>query len=176
MKKMVHNQKGQSAIEFLITFVFAVGLIFLFIRLAINFGTGYLVHYATFMSSRVLMSYDNGNGSANTVINSAKREASTEFKKYKVDLLGLNSNKLEFNLPLSGKLYEYVGTHFKYKKPFSFVKVFGGDTQVEYLSESFLGKEVPRTECFKRTCWAMNGSADECNPAGQHFTLFDNGC
>lgn len=173
---MHKNEKGQSAIEFLITFAFTLSFVFLFVRLAINFGIGYLAHYATFMASRVYLSHDNGNGSVNNVVNTAKREAISEFKKYRLDIFNLSANKLNFNEPARGKLNEYVGAYFEYQKPFSFIKIIGGDTQVSYLTESFIGKDVPRTECYSRTCWAMNESGDTCNPAGNHFTLFDNGC
>jgi hypothetical protein len=178
MKKLKShsNQKGQSAIEFLVTFAFVLSFVFLFVRLALNFGVGYLAHYATFMASRVYMSHDNGHGSVVTVVNSAKREALAEFKKYKLDIVNLNPNKLQFNQPMSGKLNEFVGAHFTYEKPFSYIRILGGDTTVKYLTESFLGKEVPRSECFERVCWAMKEAQGDCNPAGNHFTLFDNGC
>ena len=101
--KKCSNQKGQSAIEFLVTFVFVIGFVFLFVRLVLNFGIGYLAHYATFMASRVYMSHDNGHGSVVTVVNSAKREALQEFKKYKLDIVNLNPNKLQFNQPIGGK-------------------------------------------------------------------------
>jgi hypothetical protein len=49
------NNKGQSTIEFILTFTAAVGFIFLFLKMALNYTNGYMVHHATFMASRAYM-------------------------------------------------------------------------------------------------------------------------
>ena len=50
--KMKKNNKGQSTIEFILTFTAAVGFIFLFLKMALNYTNGFMVHHATYMASR----------------------------------------------------------------------------------------------------------------------------
>ena len=51
----IKNNKGQSTIEFILTFTAAVGFIFLFLKMALNYTDGYIVHHATFMASRAYL-------------------------------------------------------------------------------------------------------------------------
>ena len=52
---MKKNQSGQSTIEFIFCFVFAVSFILLVFNTSLNYVSGYVAHYATFMASRVYL-------------------------------------------------------------------------------------------------------------------------
>jgi hypothetical protein len=182
---LIQNTKGQSSIEFIFTFIFSLTLVFLFVRLALNFASGYLAHYSTFMASRAFLSHDNALGNINSVVgnskggnpNSASGMGKRTFKKYKVKLVGLDEKKLNFNLPLSGKLTEFIGATFTFEKPLSSLKLISGGAKLNFLTESFIGKEPPRATCYTRTCWAMRESdGASCDSSELHVTLFDNGC
>ncbi|MBA2406355.1 MAG: hypothetical protein H0V66_16375, partial [Bdellovibrionales bacterium] len=47
---MKNNQLGQSTIEFIFSFVFAVSLILLVFNTSLNYASGFVTHYATFMA------------------------------------------------------------------------------------------------------------------------------
>jgi hypothetical protein len=55
---MIKNSKGQSTIEFIFSFTAAVGFVFLFLKMALNYTNGYMVHHATFMASRAYLVSD----------------------------------------------------------------------------------------------------------------------
>ena len=59
-KHMVNSKanKGQSTIEFILSFSTSVGFIFLFFKMALNFADGYMVHHATFLASRAYLVND----------------------------------------------------------------------------------------------------------------------
>lgn len=180
------NEKGQSAIEFIIAFAFILAISFLFVRLAFNFTTGYLAHYATFMASRVFLTQDSSAGPAAvaSVVGSASGGGATtasglaknEFLKYRLDVVGVDQSKLRFNIPGSGVLNDFVGAYFEFELPMSILGFVGGNKKAKLVSESFLGKEPPRGTCFQRTCWAMNHSDQACENPAFFLTLFDNGC
>ena len=52
------NEKGQSVIEFLMSFTLVVGLLMFFFKMALGYTNGYMVHYATFMASRAYLTND----------------------------------------------------------------------------------------------------------------------
>jgi hypothetical protein len=178
------NQRGQSSIEFVLSFIFVLALFFLFVQLAINLTSGYFVHYATFMASRVYLTQDNGNASISSSVgtasggggDSATAMAMSEFNKYRLDLFDVASSNLRFNIPESGVLYEFVGAYVKYQKPITIIKAIGGDAKIDFLSESFIGKEPTRHTCLDRACKSVLQQDMECSSASMHLTLFDNGC
>ena len=51
----MNNDKGQSTIEFLMSFVFIFFLSLFTVMFSINQATGYLLHWATFAASRVFL-------------------------------------------------------------------------------------------------------------------------
>jgi hypothetical protein len=191
-----NNSQGQSTIEFLLTFMFALGFLFLFVNVSVNYSAGYLVHYATFMASRVYMTYDTaGGGSAAASDNQAKQRALDTLKRFKVSALGVpvggvnnccNSEVAGFYInsaynPVGNPLYAGAVTVFK--KPLSYFRAIAGDTEIRLVSESFLGKEPVRYECWERTCQAINlailGNPGSCNAGSaenKDITVFDNGC
>lgn len=174
---------GQATIEFLFTFVFSVGILFLFVSLAINFTSGYIAHYATYMASRTYLTYDNTSFSESFSDDYAKAQAQEVFESFKLEKLAIKNGVLEFNEPSANNRYEYVGVRYSFEKNLSLFKPFGGNQKSKLVSESFLGREPIRATCLKQTCKAiahilqksgLGGTGDTCdNP---HTTLFDNGC
>jgi hypothetical protein len=153
---------GQSTVEFLLTLVFSIAFLFLFVQLAINAGIGYLNHYATFMASRAYLVYDDNNQLVDSTLNQAEDFVrGTVMKQFGLDILGIDNDDIETNTlvnsPANGtKKYEYL------------------------LSESFLGKEPTRGDCLERIC---NYTFEQhvgflCNTQveSSHITVFDNGC
>ena len=167
------KNKGQSTIEFLFTFIFSFGFLFLFISLGLNFTAGYVVHFATYMASRTFMTAETNNtnpGLSDTIAEQRGRET---FNRYQLSSLGLESlGNISFNFPNRGTRYEYVGAYVNFNTPLSFVNVIGGRQLLNLRSESFLGREPTRADCFERICRAMNG----CSQKNGHITAEDNGC
>lgn len=192
MKKL--KQTGQSTIEFIFTMMFALGVVFLFVNISVNYSVGYLVHYATFMASRTYLTVD-ANGSLPSVSESvAGEEALNTFKRFKMKSVGvedsgiLPSNGLEngfhintFSTASTSAEVMFVGAYVKYEKPLSFFRALAGTTPVTYISESYLGKEPVRADCWQRTCQAImlgvTGQTGTCTQGNVNdFTVFDNGC
>lgn len=190
---MSKNQRGQSTIEFLLTFMFALAFLFLFVNISVNYSAGYLVHYATFMASRTYMTADTAtpNGGEET----ARQEALTTLKRFRVAAVGVPvdsvknccSNTVDgfyinsaYTSSLNAPLF--VGAVTVFKKPLSYFRAIAGDTEIRHISESFLGKDPVRNECWQRTCQAINmsmtnnpGSCTSGNDVND-VTVFDNGC
>ena len=108
------NRHGQSTIEFLIVSVFSMGILALFVQLAINLTGGYLVHYATYMASRTFMVYDEANADRRVDYIKSTNVAQKIFDTYEVKLFGVYDSqaKLEFNLSdtdRSKRLFFYRG-------------------------------------------------------------------
>jgi hypothetical protein len=172
MKKKYN--KGQSTIEFVLTFTAAVGFIFLFLKMALNYTNGYMVHHATFMASRAYLVNDaeryEGPGAGDAL---GFKVAENVFKKYLPEGLVQDfDGKLEVNHPDTGMLSIFTGVWVKFSQVFSLGFV-GGKEPVTFQSESFLGREPTRAETFFQVCAAIKtvtlGSCDI------HVTLDDNG-
>jgi len=186
------KQEGQSTIEFLLTFMFALAFLFLFINISVNYSAGYLVHYATFMASRTYLTADTStiNGGDQT----AKEEALKTLKRFRVAAVGVPVDGVKnccsttvdgfyinsaFTSSINAPLF--VGAVSVFKKPLSYFRAIAGDTEIRYVSESFLGKEPVRHECWTRTCQAINlavtGTIGNCaTDDTADITVFDNGC
>lgn len=175
------NSQGQSTIEFLIVSVFSIGILAVFIQLAINLTGGYLVHYATYMASRTFMVHDTANASSieSDYRGTSIQKAEEVFKSYQVKLFGVydSNSKLEFNLWDNDqqKDYFFTGAYYHYRQPMSIFNYFGGGINSVMRSESFLGKEPTRGECWARTKEAIKTLKI---PSGslRYTTVFDNGC
>ncbi|MBT3981307.1 MAG: hypothetical protein HOE90_08130 [Bacteriovoracaceae bacterium] len=169
-----NRQSGQSLIEFLMIFSLSFGFIFLYIQLATNAGTGYLVHYATFMASRTFLSQDNGSNTNQSAESYAEREAKAVIDKFQLSAFGISSpsNKIKINTTSDVSIFEYVGAYFTYETRLSIFSTVGGSSSAELISESFLGKEPTRAECLERVCSSFK-SLYECD---SFATAFDNGC
>jgi hypothetical protein len=189
-------QKGQSTIEFILTFMFALGIVFMFVNIAINYSAGYLVHYATFMASRTYLTVDSAGGNSPADSSGlAKEEALNTFKRFKMGVIGVpddaakNCCSLDDGFYIRGA-YEgvnpstalFVGAVSVFERPLSFFQSITGTTTGKLVSESFLGKDPVRLECWQRTCQAImlaiSGNPTACSSGSQTIdvTVFDNGC
>jgi hypothetical protein len=175
---MKNNQTGQSTIEFIFSFIFAVSLILLVFNTSLNYASGYVAHYATFMASRVFMTQDaneaNSWGPGNR--NSAAQAAKETFREFKLEVFGIQA-ELELNddHPNVGPgEYLMIGAYAKFKRKMDIIGRVTGQTELELISESFLGREPTRGVCASRVCKAITG-LDACDGT-MDITLYDNGC
>lgn len=168
------KNKGQSTIEFILTFTAAVGFIFLFLKMALNYTNGYMVHHATFMASRAYLVGDTE--SQQTIEGRDKNAfelASRVFSKNLPEALiqGFDGELTENN-PDEVKFSVYTGVWVKFNQIFSLGFV-GGKDPVEFRSESFLGREPSRVESVGQVCAAISTvTGISCNVQA---TLDDNG-
>jgi hypothetical protein len=173
---MSNNENGQSTIEFIFTFAFGVSVVLLIFNSAMNYSAGYLVHYATFMASRTYLTAEAYNGVFNEYENSlsiAEQSARATFNKYELGIFDVPPSSLQFNRPGDGD-YLMVGAYATFSKPIDALGKVTGQTTVDLVSESFLGKEPTRAVCAGRVCSAVTGG-DSCDET-MDITLFDNGC
>ncbi len=170
----IKSDSGQSLIEFLVSFIFSVAFLFLFITLGLNFTSGDLVHYATFASARTYLTGGKDNNQPNDT--DAQNEAKSLFNTFKLGDLGVAAS-LEIIPPPSspGEKFEYVGTRTKFEREISMIGMLGGQ-KLNLVSESFLGREPTRADCFKQVCNAMGNGICEENTSTVHITTEDNGC
>ncbi len=175
LSKSIKNDKGQSTIEFLMTFTFALGLSFLFIYQARNMTTGYLIHYATFMSSRVFLTYDKGLKDHENNINPAASMAEKVFNLYNLKKYDLDNAKFTVNKPKPSQNHSqlFTGVYFTYERKLTPLASVGGKEKAIFHSESFLGKEPLRSSCWEALCKAIGKSSCDNN---MDVTLYDNGC
>jgi len=172
---MIKDEKGQSTIEFLVSFIFVLSFFLTFFNLALNSTNGFLLHYATFMSSRAYLVHDNNSNTPNGGDGDAQAIATTVFENFNLGafLKADGGTSIKFHHPDSGKKAVYTGAVASYKDKFTASSFFGGDNPIEYVSESFLGREPTRGECSERVCRAMQDIGASCE---LHITFFDNGC
>lgn len=167
------NNEGQATIEFLVVLSFALGLIFLFLVMALNSSTGYLVHYVNYMASRTFLTADNGSNEVDSTEEFAIREAKEVVDAFNLENFGLDnvSNQIKFNRP--GKtLFEYVGSYFTFKAKLSLFSTIAGGDSAELTTESFLGREPPRIDCLERVCSILK----DIYSCEEFATAFDDGC
>ncbi len=173
------NEKGQSTIEFILTFIFGVSFILIIFNAAMNHATGYLVHYATFMASRVYLTADNFTGTignSNPALSGAVQKAQSAFSVYKLSAFNIPEGNFRVN-PAGGidaKRYLTVGGYTTFELPIDALGRVAGQRKLELVSESFLGKEVTRAECATRTCYGVT-QTESCD-SSMDVTLFDDGC
>jgi hypothetical protein len=175
---MKNNQSGQSTIEFIFSFIFAVSLILLVFNTSLNYASGYVTHYATYMAGRVFMVQDShenvwGPGDRSQAI----RQAEKAFQAFNLNVFGINAEfKIHGDENLRPKAGEYlmIGAVAKFSRKMDVVGQITGQSKLELISESFLGREPTRGVCASRICKAI-GDDDECDPIDD-VTLFDDGC
>ena len=173
---MVDNQKGQSAVEFILTFSFALGVTFLFVNQALNITSGYLVHYVNFMSARAYLVHDGGINAPGSMFTQAKNKAIQVFESYNISEVGVDATLEVFSPNDNNGLF--TGTVMQFEKRLSALPVVGGGKKALFYSESFLGKEPLRITCAKMICAAMTGNQDTCASRFDNtdMALYDNGC
>jgi hypothetical protein len=168
------NEKGQSTIEFITTFSAALGFVFLFLRMAINYTNGYMVHHATYMAARAFLVADSeSQQKPEGRDQAALKQAQAVFKKYLPEgLIAGFDGELKANLPDSTKFYPFVGLYVKFTQPFS-MGMIGGKEKLDLRSEAFLGREPSRPDSYAQTCNAVkNLTGPSCDVLA---TLDDNG-
>lgn len=166
------NSNGQSTAEFILAFAFMSLFVIVFIQMAENYVKGYVVHYATFMTSRSFLVQDEGANNIGT--NDFRAES---FAKANVlrKMLKLNSKyKVTFRDPYSGGKQVLSGTIVEYSESFSPSEMVGGTEKVLFKSESFLGRTFSSAECAVNICKVVESLGANCN--SEHVTAFDNGC
>lgn len=175
MKKL--NQHGQSTIEFIFSFSTAFFLIIYTTKVAINYTTGYLAHYATYMSSRAYLSFE-GQGNPGLVNNIPQ----AVFNEVRVDLFNgaLTSEATNPGIVVDAssnpQLAILSGVKYDWETSFSISGLFGGNQTLQMRSESFLGREPDRSTCLRQTCAAALNGAGSVICSEHAFTLGDNGC
>lgn len=189
------KQAGQSTIEFILTFTFGLGVIFLFVNVAINYSAGYLVHYSTFMAARTYLTVERHQTSDGANNNEAKQEALKTFSRFRMQALGVDSSSVKaagngdigFHInpfeppPSNSSDALYIGAYAVFERPISFFRIVAGGEKAKHISEAFLGKEPTRFNCWVQTCKSimlgLSGSATACAQISSNdFTVFDNGC
>lgn len=175
----IKNQKGQSTIEFILTFAFGVSFILVIFNTAINYATGYLVQYATFMASRVYLTQDNFTGIVGSTapsIADAVPNAKEAFNSYNLSAFNIPNSSFDINPAGSTDASSYltVGGFTIFNQGIDPIGKVAGQKKLEMVSEAFLGKEPTRAECASRVCFAMTGSTN-CDRS-LDITLFDDGC
>jgi len=174
MIALYRSNKGQSTIEFLMSFIFGLGFLFVIFKISLNFTNGYLVHYATYMASRAYLVADNNSNQADGADKVAEQRAKEVFAKYKIPaVIESFTGDLQINSPESVAIKGFVGTWVEYQDKFTFSSLFGGNQDISFRSESFLGREPTRAECLERICHALGDINSDCN---LHVTFYDNGC
>lgn len=171
MKVKRNNQQGQSTIEFIFSFGFAFFLIIYTLKVALNYTTGYLVHYATYMASRTYLTFENSGAATDPALIIKEVFDDTKVGLYNKQII-VDTNTLKPQLEPAGAGV-LNGVSFDWSTTFSTVGLFGGRAVLNMKSESFLGREPDRKECSKQTCTAARRSPGAC---GKAFTVVDNGC
>ncbi len=175
------KQRGQATIEFILVFAFGLSLMLMIFNSAMNYATGYLVHYATFMSSRVLLTSDtffgNFGSGYNASVSGAEERARQTFRQYNLGLFGVDESEFFVNVTTDGQSasdYLTVGTYSRFSQKVDMLGKVAGNTELDLVSESFLGMEPTRLGCAVRTCLALTGQ-ETCDE-NMDITLFDDGC
>lgn len=178
---MDSNQQGQSTVEFIVTFAFGVSLVFVIFNTSINYATGYLVQYATFMGSRVYLTSDSHIGSVGDVAPSlsfSAQRAEEAFKVYNLSMIKIPNENFKINkvedVDGDNQKNLTVGAYTTFEVPMDVLGRVAGQKKLELVSESFLGKEPTRAECATRVCEAITGQ-DDCSMS-MDITLYDDGC
>lgn len=176
MKKLL-NDTGQSTIEFILTFVFGLSFVLVIFNSAVNHARGYLVHYATFMASRVYLTAENNlitpDISYRGVVTQRAKDA---FDQYQLGMISIPAGSFQLNEgPQSdpGRALAVGGVSF-FELDIDVLGRIAGQKKLELLSESFLGKEPTRAACAAQVCKAITGQ-ETCSP-NMDITMFDDGC
>ena len=174
MNGLFQNNRGQSLIEFLLSFTFVFGLVLVFLKLSLNYTTGYLVHYATFMASRSFMVIDRNSNTPEGSDAESLSRAKTVFARYNIPVfISTFESELQANMPETVDSSAMIGVWAEYNTSLSATSLFGGSQQLLFRSESFLGKEPTRAECIERICRTFQDIGADCS---SHVTFADNGC
>lgn len=166
------NESGQSTVEFLICFVFIIGILFIYVKISMNFTRGYMVQFVNFQASRAYLVSDSNRADDGNADTDALNKAKIVWNKYFNDFGG--GIEPTSNDPGFGGKSIFVGTIVDYQEKFALGFPFAGMDPMDLKAESFLGREPTRATCLRRTCDSMRDlGANDCS---RHMTLDDNGC
>ncbi len=177
-KSNIKDESGQSTVEFLITLTVAMGMLFSFLKMAIIYTNGYFVHYVVFQASRAYMVGERHSNVEEGSDSFATDQATEVFESYNLPgiISGFDSSLVvedpESNRGPSNNLFVGVRANFKQEL---LIPGSGKRIEIDMQSESYLGMEPTRAECFFSTCRAMQemGMGTNCT---QNATVTDNGC
>lgn len=169
------NQKGQSTIELITTLVFVFGFVFLFVKTALYTTNHFMAQYFTFMASRSYLVMDNSSNTAEGSDSYAEQKARAVMNSFPLEGLDLGEGSLAFNTPSGSNHKVLVGPHFHFTGQMTIGGMFGGNQELDLVSESFLLREPPRIDCMQRICDSFQalGVDPSCE---LHVTIADNGC
>lgn len=173
------KEAGQSTIEFIFCFIFAVSLILLVFNTSLNYAAGYVTHYATFMASRVFLtqgSYISSWGPAGR--SDAEAAARKAFNDYDLSILGIQPGAFHINdnpLDASAGQYLMIGAYAQFERKIDLIGQITGQNKLELISESYLGREPTQGVCAQRVCKAITNK-ETCEASKMDITLFDDGC
>lgn len=181
---MIRDESGQSTLEFAFAMALVMGFALFFIQLCMLFAYGNLVHYATFMSARTLLSARAESGEQED----AAREVLVQLLKRSIgqpgiekypfiargdgegDVPGLELGGLDRFNRKDRSLSWQQGVRYRFKANLSLIPVRkgqGDEGLIRLVSESFLGKDTSFESCQSRM-----GRLG----AGKKGAIFDNGC
>lgn len=181
------KEEGQSTVEFALTLIFLLSFVFFFLQLALIFGFGNYVHYATFMSARAYLSAgatsdDAQNRAQNVIVATLKRSATQAgIDRFPAIAQGYQAQGTESQGPtgfaindphyqpgdynsswLQGVRYTFRSRLFLVPMGFGGVAGSGSTNSVTLTSESWLGHETSDEDCASQL--------------GQVKGIYDNGC
>lgn len=169
------NEKGQSTIEFILTFSLSVGFIFLFLKMAMNYTNGFMVHHATYMAARAYLVNDQERQGADENDARALEYAKQVFEDYMPAGLvrGVTQSSIRSSGIRTGALAIFTGIYADFTQTFS-AGFIGGNGTIPFRSEAFLGREPTRFESIQQTCQIIKDifTLSTCDV---HVTLDDNG-
>ena len=177
--KGIKNEKGQSTIEFTLTLTFLLAFVFFFLQLALVFGYGNYVQYATFMSARALQSatetQDDQIGRAKAVLIRMlkKSQGASGVDRWPgigkgvdgQDIAGADIGIVDpFDRNDPGLSWR-EGVRYSFRSRLFLIPLSQSDVanSITLTSESWLGREVTTEEC-----------SQFLNRFGE--IIFDNGC
>jgi len=170
MNKIIKNKRGQSTIEFLCSFAFIITILFVYVKIAMNLTNGYVVHYATYVASRVFLTNDNFSKTADGADGNAETQAKNVFGKI------IKGGNVDFKINKSSTVNNkvFVGAIAIFQQTFAFSDLIGGKNPIKFVSESFLGRLPTHGECGERICDAVKAAgATDCTT---NVTITDDGC
>ncbi len=168
--KTLNNPKGQSTIEFLVTFGFTLLIVFVLLKISLNITNGFLVHYGTYAASRAFLVSDEftidygdakAGDKANQVFKSIVKGSSVTVTPQPIDVATQSV---------------FVGVRAQFTQNLAFSNVVGGKKPLTFISESYIGRSPTMSECVRRTCDAIKQSVTGMDDCLHNVTIDDNGC
>jgi hypothetical protein len=170
------NDSGQSTIEFILSFAIAFGFLTAFYKIAMLYTNGYLSHYVTFQVSRAYMVGEDLRNNPEGSDAGSMLGARKVYNYYNLEgIIPGFTGTLTFNDPETNSGNQtnlYVGARLSYEDSL-LIPGTAKRIPVSMISESFLGFEPTRAECYYRICDSLAELGASCSV---HTTVTDNGC